>query len=355
MSVWDRLFGSGRPTKNVQAPPSEVAAVSENPQPLGPGGQTENRSVAAQAQSIHEVVKSGDLAQIGTLLDHSPNLVFQKNKDGHTALYVAAEVGNKDVAELLLAGGAQVDAKATTWWTSLHVATVNGHKDVVELLLRNGAEADARDREAHTPLWVAAREGHVNVASLLLASGAEVNAKDSTGGRTPLHEAARAGHKEAVVLLIASGAQIEAKDKLGMTALDLAGRSDRREVVALLREHGDAVPRLQRSTLDEGCLGMKEAWIGDLTEAADDGDLGKVRELLDKRKAVGASDEDLWGSLLLSAQNGHAQVAELFLTEGAPVNNKTDRGDSALLLASKSRSKKNGFMLNGLVGSSAAA
>jgi serine/threonine-protein phosphatase 6 regulatory ankyrin repeat subunit B len=28
-------------------------------------------------------------------------------------------------------------------------------------------------------------------------------------------------------------------------------------------------------------------------------------------------------------------VAELFLTEGAPVNNKTDRGDSALLLASK--------------------
>jgi ankyrin repeat protein len=58
-------------------------------------------------------------------------------------------------------------------WTPLHLAARNGHKEVVELLIAAGAEVNAK-------------------------TGADVNAKTGT---TPLQLAALNGHNETVVLL----------------------------------------------------------------------------------------------------------------------------------------------------------
>ena len=66
------------------------------------------------------------------------------------------------------------------------VAAINGHKDVAELLLANKAEVNAKDNNGVTPLHLAAFNGHKDVAELLLANKAEVNAKDNDG-ETPLH------------------------------------------------------------------------------------------------------------------------------------------------------------------------
>ena len=73
----------------------------------------------------------------------------------------------------------------------MHKATFNGHKDVVELLLAHGAEINAANNKyGATPLHLAAQEGYKGVAELLLARGAEVNAKDKDG-ETPLYIAAK--------------------------------------------------------------------------------------------------------------------------------------------------------------------
>ncbi|MGO8926242.1 MAG: ankyrin repeat domain-containing protein, partial [Limisphaerales bacterium] len=55
-----------------------------------------------------------------------------------TPLHLAARLGHKDVAELLLASKADVNAKDNGGQTPLHLAVVFGHKDVAELLRQHG-------------------------------------------------------------------------------------------------------------------------------------------------------------------------------------------------------------------------
>ena len=45
----------------------------------------------------------------------------------------------------------------------------DGHKDVAELLLANKADVNARDNDGDTPLHMAAMKGHKDMVELLLA------------------------------------------------------------------------------------------------------------------------------------------------------------------------------------------
>jgi ankyrin repeat protein len=116
------------------------------------------------------------------------------------ALYLAAWNGHADVAELLLAAGADVGVKDSDGRTPLHLAARYGHADVAEPLLAAGADAEAKDSYNRTPLHRAAWYGHTDVVEQLLAAGADVEVKDS-GGQTPLHLAARGGHGDVVDVL----------------------------------------------------------------------------------------------------------------------------------------------------------
>jgi hypothetical protein len=71
------------------------------------------------------------------------------------------------------------DGRTPLWW-----ATWNGHEAVVKLLLAKGAELEARDSEGQTPLSWASENGHEAVV-LLLAQGAGLEARVEDG-RTPL-------------------------------------------------------------------------------------------------------------------------------------------------------------------------
>jgi ankyrin repeat protein len=194
------------------------------------------------------------------LNDHKEAVMNMREDDGRTPLHDAALNGHKDVAELLLAHGAKVNAKNVDYvdmkrldeklrrldssdyiepdgLTPLHLAVVNGHKDVAKLLLANKAAINVKSREGHTPLHLAARMGHKDVAELLLTGKAEVNAKNIFG-QTPLHDAARNGRKDMAELLLAHGAEVNAKDIFDETLLHLAVRSGYKDVAELLRQHG---------------------------------------------------------------------------------------------------------------------
>ena len=113
-----------------------------------------------------------------------------------------AEIGKITQVSQLLADGVNVDAKDPAWGdTALHKAAENGHRDVVALLLAKGADMNARTLGGWTPLHKAAWEGHQETVELLINEGAEVNARATLLERTPMYFAIDRGHKEVAELI----------------------------------------------------------------------------------------------------------------------------------------------------------
>jgi ankyrin repeat protein len=113
--------------------------------------------------------------------------------NGNTALMMAAYKSNKAAAEALIAKGASVNRPG---WTPLHYAAASGDVDIARLLLAHGARIDAQSPPAsgkYTPLMMAAREGHQDSAEFLLGQGADPQLKNGEG-LTAAQIAERAQH-----------------------------------------------------------------------------------------------------------------------------------------------------------------
>ena len=102
---------------------------------------------------------------------------------GGPSIHKAAETGNIKAVKQHLAAGVDVNAGNRT---PLFIAAANGHKQIVELLLDKGSDVNTKGRMG-TPLHAAVsfKGHHKEITELLIAAGADVNAKDE-GGRTPL-------------------------------------------------------------------------------------------------------------------------------------------------------------------------
>ena len=94
----------------------------------------------------------------------------------------AAETGNIEAIKQHLAAGADVNTMAA----SFHRAAYGGHKDIIELLITNGMDVNAKNDAAETSLHLATTK---EIAELLIANGADVNATTNRG-TTPLDWAA---------------------------------------------------------------------------------------------------------------------------------------------------------------------
>ena len=86
-------------------------------------------------------------------------------------------------------------------YTPLHFATIYSWEGMVTVLLAAGAEVDARDLKGETPLhYAAGRNRNPAVVAELVEAGADLNARDSEGN-TPLH-ASRSNWNPAVAHLL---------------------------------------------------------------------------------------------------------------------------------------------------------
>ncbi|MGE3540130.1 MAG: ankyrin repeat domain-containing protein [Candidatus Tectimicrobiota bacterium] len=152
-----------------------------------------------------------------------------------------AAQGHTSTVHAMLARGADANALDRDGKTALMMAAFEGHTPTVDVLLGNGVQVNARDREGSTALMLAAARGHSEIVDRLLDKGAEVNTQNGAG-QTALMFAVTAGHANIIQALRAKGADLELKNRAGQTAHTLA---QARGITHLLEQ--PAAPRVVSS------------------------------------------------------------------------------------------------------------
>src|SRR5690606_38110302 len=118
----------------------------------------------------------------------------------------------------------------------MHMAAFNGHTEVIKLLLAHGAQLDAKDAEGKTPLLHACTGAFAETVELLIEAGADVNTTEATEAFTPLMMAAGLGQTAVVKVLLAHHADKDLLDNDGDSALTHAENSRHAEIVELLKK-----------------------------------------------------------------------------------------------------------------------
>ena len=134
-----------------------------------------------------------------------PNVNAQDDSGNPTLFFSAVKKGDFPTAAELVRKGADVNAKDER--TPLHFAAENNSKEIGELLINNGAEVNAKDYEGWTPLHLAAAHNSKDIGEILISNKAEVNAKNAWQD-SPLSLAFNTNSKGMAELLINKGADI---------------------------------------------------------------------------------------------------------------------------------------------------
>jgi len=153
--------------------------------------------------SVHDAAAAGVVERLTALLVADPPAANALASDGFPPLALAAYFGQRAAVELLLAHGASVALAAAndSRVTALHAALAGREPAIARLLIAAGADVNARQQGGYTPLHTAAANGLLALAELLVASGADPQAPNDAG-QTPIDLANQAGHLDVAEALL---------------------------------------------------------------------------------------------------------------------------------------------------------
>ena len=232
-------------------------------------------------------------------------------------LYQAAANGDIEQVKNLIAQGADVNAEVAIGWSPLLAAVDEGHTQVVKVLLEHGAKVDD-GHGWYTPLYYAIKNGHKEIVKTLISGGADVNTsphEDHRQGYSPLLYAIFYSHPDIAKTLIDAGADVNAEDEDGWTPLRIALRR---------------APNVAKQFIGTGVK------ISAFHNAILEGDLAKVKQLVESGMDIDAPDKFGWTLTYWALSAGQKEVAEYLLSQGADVTAKTDDGRTLLHKASTS-------------------
>jgi len=98
-----------------------------------------------------------------------------------TPLMKASHHGDVRIVRLLIAAGAEVNARNTDGNNALWLACVGNHLDLIDTLIDAGIDIDNENHDSATPLMYAASSGKAAVVERLLAKGADATLETPDG------------------------------------------------------------------------------------------------------------------------------------------------------------------------------
>ena len=137
-------------------------------------------TVDRQGNSLVTQSVQRDLPELFDYLLQRRARVNTRNRNGESALSIAAFLGRAKYAQRLVEAGAEVNFFG---WPPLSYAAYNGHTEIAEYLIKRGADVDGKTENGSTALFFAARFGHIDTVRMLLAHQADptiINDKEET-------------------------------------------------------------------------------------------------------------------------------------------------------------------------------
>lgn len=369
---------------------------------------TNARAENAEGSSLLRAIEQGNLPRALSLLTqgHSPNQVVQgsslpimvalfetpsltdeqrlellealltrganteaKDKDGNTALLLAAKGSCNQCVQRLIEAEANVNAQSLEHQTPLLLAVSNANLTSAKLLLKAGAGLRVKNAQGEGVLHLALSPGEkeqdpirAELVKMLLEYGAGVDERtdivDDFGGYSALHFAARNNFPEAMKVLVQRGAKINAESAHGITPLMLAVRNGH---VAFVREFlafKPAVNKLSDSELGAihyAVLSNKEVMDSERAEiiellagaeanlelanrrertalslAASNNLLMSAKALIKLEAYLETESNDGRTPLFYAVEKGHQEMVQLLLSYQANPDAKNHREQKAL-------------------------
>ncbi|KAJ3141427.1 POC1 centriolar protein A [Physocladia obscura] len=291
----------------------------------------ENANILQTMTQFQKAVFLGDQEKVMDILKADVNQISDVNSvDGKVALHYAAARGHTNIAQIIITSNiTSVNHLDKMNRTPLHWAADVGNAEIAILLINAQANLNLLDINYRMPLHLAARSNHVNVIRCILEHSADsLNAKTDTGF-TPLHFACLNGHSDAVQALLDAGADVAAETAAGPTHLSLktplmlASLNGHTRIVSLLLSNG-ADPNARDSTGNSA-----------IRIAARNGDIAVVRSLLQNGADINMCDVYDWTPLHCAARNGHVDVSRYLIAKGCLINTKDSVGRTALHIAAE--------------------
>ncbi len=224
---------------------------------------------------------------------------------GETDLTHFAARGDLAKVRELLDKGINPNERNSTGWTALHRVAMNGGPEMARLLVAQGADLEATDELQETPLITACRFGNAKLIPVLLGLGADVT-HISKEKLTALWYAINSMKDvEIVKLLIAAGADANETYEYGDNPFLLAVSAQQPAVTNYLLTLTDDVARMNRHQV---CA---------IRFAAGYNDVDLVEKLL--ARGVDADQANNYGHtpLMSAAENNALAVAKILLAHGA--------------------------------------
>jgi ankyrin repeat protein len=292
--------------------------------------------------SLVAAISAGEAETVGEVLSRRPALAAAHGPDGQTPLHVAARYNDPRIAAVLVAYGADLNAKfGQSGHSPLSWAVTCNAPECARALLKLGANAD---------LFCAAGIGALEeVQACFHASGALIPGASRTGSsrfardgsRLPcppltaqeqvsdaLYIACRTGQTEVVRFLLGKEPDLSFRAYLGATPLHWAYFGGSRRVVELLEQNG-----ADRSARDDN-LGCTPRSFG-VCVPASWGMTFLVRARLVEDPSLVNMMDGRTSPLHEAARNNNAEVVRLLLDHGANPSLKNGEGKTALDLATQ--------------------
>jgi hypothetical protein len=142
---------------------------------------TDREQAEEQKRKLIDAVHQNNLPELERLLDLGMS-VETRDVGGSTLLLTAASNGETRIVRMLVARGANPNAKADRWGQSaLHLAVSNFDVESIKALLANGANVNAIDDYGRTPLLLAASTTDRATVKFLIEHGANRDWTDHYG------------------------------------------------------------------------------------------------------------------------------------------------------------------------------